>query len=82
MAERPYAFIDCTDPANLTSEERMAEIAAILALGVLRLRARVALPPKSSPAVTAAPESDGNCLADAPETSVHGLRWLTTGEQG
>jgi hypothetical protein len=36
---------DPTDPAHLTADQRLAELAAILAEGVLRLRARAALTP-------------------------------------
>jgi hypothetical protein len=46
---QPDSF-DPTDPDLLTPEQRLAEIAAILAAGVLRLRHRSAIPtPQSSP---------------------------------
>ncbi len=35
---------DPTDPANMTPEQRLAEVAAILAAGVLRLHRRAAIP--------------------------------------
>jgi hypothetical protein len=40
---------DPTDPAHLTPDQRLAEIASILAEGVLRLRARAALTPPVGP---------------------------------
>ncbi len=44
------SFNDPTDPGNMTPEERLAEVAAILAAGVLRLhrRAAVPVPPEST----------------------------------
>jgi hypothetical protein len=59
---------------NLTDDQRFREIARILAGGVLRLRARVALPPAVPPPVPQIlPESGPNCLEVPPETvlSVH-----------
>ena len=38
------SFNDPTDPRNMTPEERLAEVAAILAAGVLRLHRRAAIP--------------------------------------
>lgn len=35
---------DCADAARLTPDERLREVATILAAGVLRLRRRAALP--------------------------------------
>ena len=35
---------NCADPARLSPDERLREVAAILAAGVLRLRQRAALP--------------------------------------
>lgn len=32
------------DPADMTADERLREVAAILAVGILRLRSRAALP--------------------------------------
>lgn len=40
---------DPADPAILTPEQRLAEVSAILAAGVLRLRRRCALPTTSPP---------------------------------
>jgi len=51
MATRPQVLnpVDPTDPAILTPEQRLAEVAAILATGVLRLRRRCALPATPPP---------------------------------
>ena len=46
---------DPTDPAIMTPEDRLAEVAAILAEGVLRLRRRSGISPTSTP-----PEISGN----------------------
>lgn len=35
------------DPSHLTPDERLSEVAGILAAGILRLRARAALPKES-----------------------------------
>ena len=35
---------DCADAARLSPDERLREMASILAIGVLRLRQRAALP--------------------------------------
>jgi hypothetical protein len=59
---------------TLTDDQRLREIARILARGVLRLRARVALPPAVHlPCPQILPESGPNCLEVPPETvlSVH-----------
>jgi len=48
---------DPTDPADMTPEDRLAEVAAILAEGVLRLRRRSGILPTSTP-----PEISGNPL--------------------
>lgn len=51
MATRRHVLdhLDPTDPAILTPEQRLAEVSAILAAGVLRLRRRCALPATSPP---------------------------------
>ncbi len=68
------AFVnDPTDPANLTPEQRLAEVAAILAEGVLRLRRRAAVPGDVLP-VRIHSESDPSGLDDSPETRLHGHR--------
>jgi hypothetical protein len=53
---------------SLTADERMRELASILAAGVLRLRARAALSDKHSGQKNL-PESPANCL-DVPPTTV------------
>ena len=67
---------DPTDPANMTSEERLAEVAAIFAEGVLRLRRGAAgLTPKLTVIhrVESA-ESAANSLEVPSESSPHGQR--------
>jgi hypothetical protein len=62
------------DQRDMTENDRLREIARILAAGVLRLRARVALPPAvPPPAPQILPETGPNCLEVPPETvlSVH-----------
>ncbi len=48
---------DPTDPANMSPQERLAEVAAILAEGLLRLHRRAAI---SAPKIPS--DSDQNCL--------------------
>ncbi len=60
---------DPTDPDSMTPEHRLAEIAQILAAGVLRLHQRAALPASDIP-----PDSAPNRLADGGETRLHGHR--------
>ena len=67
---------DPTDPANMTPDERLAEVAAIFAEGVLRLRRRAAL---SAPKLTVihpieSAESAANGLEVPSESSPHGQR--------
>ena len=69
MAARP----DPTDPRDLTPEQRLDELAALLAKGarrVLALRANAAIAPVSG-ANSAPPESAQNPLDVSPELSVH-----------
>ncbi len=64
---------DPTDPANMTAEERVAEAAAILAEGVLRLRRRAAVPGKIP--TNEIPLESGHIDLDAgAETRLHGHR--------
>jgi len=60
------------DPSYLTPDERLSEVASILAAGVLRLRARSALP-GDDPAPEILPESWPTCLEVPAKTvlSVH-----------
>uniref|UniRef100_A0A7C4QME0 Uncharacterized protein n=1 Tax=Schlesneria paludicola TaxID=360056 RepID=A0A7C4QME0_9PLAN len=64
-----------TDPARMTADERLREVAAILAAGLLRLRARSALPtdPGQVPGPENLPETGPDCLEVPSETvlSVH-----------
>jgi hypothetical protein len=64
---------DPTDPADLTAQERLVELAAILGEGVLRLRAGAAPTPPHLPTHTAS-DSSPNGLADGPETRLHEQR--------
>jgi hypothetical protein len=64
---------DPTDPAHMTPEQRVEEIAAILAAGLLRLRQRVAVPAPCPPSEISA-DSAQNCLDDSSETRLHGHR--------
>ena len=67
---------DPTDPANMAPEERVAEVAAILAEGVLRLRRRAAAPavPGDVSPARNPQESGQNGLDDCAGTSPHGHR--------
>jgi hypothetical protein len=51
----------CEDPALLTAEQRLSEVAAILAAGILRLRARAALP-ATEPGPEIPVDSGATCL--------------------
>lgn len=61
------------DPSHLTPDERRSEVASILAAGVLRLRARAALPEAACPDLPPDEETRGSCLEVLDETvlSVH-----------
>ena len=67
------AVFDPTDPCHQTPQQRLDEVAAILAAGVLRLRCRSALLAENS-AVPAHPESSQNGLDECGETRLHGHR--------
>ncbi len=64
---------DPTDPANMTSQQRVEEIASILAEGVLRLRRRGVVLAHSLPAKILS-DSEQNGLDDSGETRLHGQR--------
>jgi hypothetical protein len=64
---------DPTDPANMSAEQRIEEISALLAAGVLRLRARAALPAPAAPSGIS-PDSTQNCLDVSPRKRLHGQR--------
>lgn len=62
------------DPAAMTADERLREVAAILAAGILRLRSRAALPdPGQLSGPKNPPKSGQDCLEVSGETvlSVH-----------
>ena len=63
------------DPATMSADERLCEVAAILAAGILRLRSRAALPadPGSPSYAANSPNSSQDCLEVSPATvlSVH-----------
>ena len=67
---RPY-----DDPTVMTADERLREIAAILAAGILRLRSRAALLADSGRATSRenSPDCGQDCLEVSTETvlSVH-----------
>jgi hypothetical protein len=67
---------DPTDPAQMTPEERLAEVAAILGAGILRLYRRQALPPTSAMAgEPSMPSETARMELDLPpEKSVTGPR--------
>ena len=60
------------EPASLTSDERLSEVASILAEGILRLHARAALS-GDSPIPKILPDSGPSCLEVPADTvlSVH-----------
>ena len=67
---------DPTDPANMTPEERLAEVAAIFAEGVLRLRGQAAVPGPKTAVIhrVESVESAADGLDECAETSPHGQR--------
>ena len=67
---------DPTNPANMTPDERVAEVAAILAGGVLRLRRRQAVSAPDDPQIhpVESLESVANGLEVPSETRLHGQR--------
>ena len=66
----PY---DPTDPAELTEDQRLDEVAALLATGVRRLLAQRASHPVSLPS-----ESDQNGLEVSADLSLHVSRPVNT----
>ncbi len=62
---------DPTNPANMSAEERVAEIATILAAGVLRLRRQAAVPAAISPPSLLS-DSGRNSLEECGEESLNG----------
>jgi len=64
--------IDPSDPHNMSPDDRVVELAAILAAGVLRLR-RGLVSPELPPAATVQ-DSSQICLDECAETRLHGPR--------
>lgn len=62
---------DSTDPIHMTPEQRLTEVAAILAAGFHRLRRKAALP-GCPPTPSNPQESEQNCLDEWPESRLHG----------
>lgn len=50
---------NCADDTRLAQDERLREVASILAAGILRLRGRAALPPESDRENPAIPPPEG-----------------------
>ena len=67
---------DPTDPTNMTPDERLAEVASILAEGVLRLRKRQAVVASDGPCIHAVESGQsGRIRLEVPsETRLHGQR--------
>lgn len=61
----------CADAARLTSDERLREVASILAAGVLRLRRRAALPTDDSRKQSAKSSAAGLEVSNETVLSVH-----------
>lgn len=62
---------DCADTARLLPDQRLREVAAILAAGVLRLRQRAALPPEKAKENPARLSAAGLEVSDETVLSVH-----------
>ncbi len=63
---------DRTDPAYMSPEERVSELAAILAAGILRLHRRAAIPVSPNPQILS--DSERNCLDLPVDLSPDGQR--------
>jgi hypothetical protein len=64
---------DPADPVHLTPEQRLEEIASLLATGVLRLQRRAALTSSGNHSEFP-PDSAPNGLDESPERGLHGHR--------
>lgn len=62
---------DCAESARLTPDERLREVASILAAGVLRLRQRAALPTDDFQKKPSGLVADGLEVRDGTVLSVH-----------
>lgn len=58
------------DPAQLPPDERLAEIASLLAMGILRLRRRFALPGKTGQKISPESAPEGLEVPDETRLSV------------
>jgi len=74
------AVHDPTDPAFMSDDDRLREVSAIFAAGVMRLRRRSALSPNPSPTYPPA-ESEQNCLDDSRELRLHGPRTVNASRE-
>lgn len=62
---------NCAETTRLWPDERLREVAAILAAGVLRLRQRAALPPEKAPEKPAELPAAGLEVPEETVLSVH-----------
>lgn len=62
---------NCANAARLLPDERLREVAAILAAGILRLHQRAALPPEVAPNKLAELPAAGLEVSDETVLSVH-----------
>jgi hypothetical protein len=72
---------DPTDPRNLTPEQRLDELAAVLATGVRRLMALRVIPttsPLIPPPEQIPAEFCQNCLEVSPQSRLHGTNVVNT----
>jgi hypothetical protein len=69
---------DPTDPRNLTPEQRLDELAAILATGVRHVLALRVSPATSASQEQIPAESFRNCLEVSPQSRLHGTSVVNT----
>ena len=72
---------DPTDPRNLTPEQRLDELSAIMATGVTRVLALRVSPASSPPSGQIPPESCQNCLEVSPQSRLHGTDVVNTARE-
>ena len=72
---------DPTDPHHLTPEQRLDEVAAILATGVRRVLALRVSPATSPAPLQIPPDSSQNCLEVSPQSRLHGTRVVNTSRE-
>lgn len=63
-------MIECDTTSELTAEDRLAEIAAILAAGILRLHKRFALPTENGQIIAPESSPEGLAVPDGTRLSV------------